>query len=110
MRLHQHRILHKLLHTIHQPIPIPTRHQPLIPGLPLIREMRVRLGDGRLIGDGEHAHPPAQDAEGVHRVEGLGAAADLGDGEGAALGWAHAACAEGDPVYLVFEDGCLGRC
>ena len=80
MRPHQNRILNKLLHTIHQPVAIPTRHQPLIPGRPLIWEMRVRLRDRRLIRDREHAHPPAQYPERVHCVEGLRAAAYLGDG------------------------------
>jgi len=62
MRPHQYCILHELLHTIHQPVPIPTRQDPLIPYLPLRREMRVRFRNRRLIRDREHAHPPAQKA------------------------------------------------
>lgn len=93
MRPHQNGVLHKLLHTIHQPVPIRTRHQPRIPRASLIGELRVRLRDGGLVRDREHPHPPAQDPEGVHRVEGLRAAADLRDGQGAALRWSYASCA-----------------
>ena len=63
-----------------------------------------------MVRDDEHAHPAAEDAQGVDGVEGLGAAGDFGDGEGAALCWADGADGEGDPVDLVFEDCCLDYC
>ncbi|BCR90414.1 uncharacterized protein ACHE_60300S [Aspergillus chevalieri] len=62
MRSHQNRILHKLLHTIHQSVPILTSEKPLNPDLPLRRKMRVRLRNRRLIRNSEHAHPPAKKA------------------------------------------------
>ena len=72
-----------------------------------VGELRVRHGHGALVGNGEHAHPPPQDAERVDAVEGLRTAGDLGDGEGAALGWAYGAGREWDPVDLVLEYGSL---
>lgn len=112
MRSHHNRILDKLLHTIHDPIPIPAWLHPT-PSFHLVilrRELRVRLRHGGLVRDDEHAHPAAEDAQGVDGVEGLGAAGDFGDGEGAALCWADGADGEGDPVDLVFEDCCLDYC
>ena len=79
----------------------------LITRRPFVGEMCVCFWDGGLIRDREHSHPPAEDAEGIDGVEGLGATADLGDGEGAALGGADTAGFKGDPVDLVFEYGGL---
>ena len=114
MRPHHQRKLDKLLHAIHQPIPIRARQEatPPIPSIPravlLLRKLRVRHGHGALVRNRKHAHPATQHAQRVHRVERLRAAAHLGDGQGAALGGAHGAGGEGDPVDLVFEDGGLG--
>ena len=99
MRPHNNRIFDQLLHTIHQPIPISTWQHPVPAQRLLVRvgfrarvgELCVSHGHGALVGDSEHAHPPPQDAERVDAVEGLRTAGDLGDGEGAALGWAHGA-------------------
>lgn len=107
LRPHKDTILDKFLHTIHQPISIPTRQQPT-PLISLIRELRIRSRQAGLVGDAEHAHPAPEDPQRVDGVEGLGAAVDLDEGEGAALGRAHAAGGEGDPVDLVFENAGLG--
>ena len=111
LRPHEDTILDKLLHAVHQPIAIPTRQQPARL-VALVRELRIRSRQAGLVGDAEHAHPAPEDPQSVDGVEGLRAAVDLDEGEGAALGRAHAAGGEGDPVDLVFEHagllGCLG--
>jgi hypothetical protein len=107
MRPHQNGVLDKLLHTIHQTIPVAAGHEMMVSRLSCVREMGIRLGDGRLVWDREHAHPSTEDAEGVDCVEGLGSSTNLGDSQRATLGGPDTPCREGDPVDLVFEDAGL---
>ena len=87
---HNNRILDKFLHAINKPVPITTRQKPTRL-ITLIRKLRIRFRQTRLVRNTKHAHPAAEDTERVHGIEGLGAAIDLDDGESTALGWAHAA-------------------
>ena len=49
-------------------------------------ELLERFGDTRLVRNGEHSHPAAEQTQGVHGVEALRAAGYLHHGQGAALG------------------------
>lgn len=57
----------------------------------------------RLVGDRDHTHPAAQQAQRVHRVEALRAARYLHHRQRAALRGTHGAIRQGQPVNLVLE-------
>lgn len=112
---HHNRVLDELLHAIDKAVPVATRQQPATAEQALgtraavclvgFSELRVRHGHGALIRDGEHAHPAAQDAQRVDRVEALAATADLRDSEGASLRRPDGPRTQRNPVDLVFEHG-----
>jgi hypothetical protein len=79
MRPHNNGILNKLLHTIHQPIPIPTRQQPSTPTAisPLILKLLPRSLQTTLIWDSKHSHPPAQYPQAINSVKALTPTVDL---------------------------------
>ena len=110
---HDDGVFDELLHAVNQPIAVPRRHEAAaalgvdvagdILGFFGGGELSIGFWEGRLVGDGEHAHPTAEDAQRVDGIEGLRATGDLGDGESAALRGAHGAGAQRDPVDLVLE-------
>ena len=114
---HDDGVFDELLHAVHQSVTVARWHEPasapgfdiggIVGGVFGVGELGVGLGDGGLVGNGEHAHPAAEDAQRVDGVEGLRAAGDLGNGERAALRGAHGAGAQRDPVDLVLEHGRL---
>lgn len=104
---HEEGVLYKLLHAIHQSVPVTTGHKSLISWLTVIGEMCIRFRDRRLIRNSEHAHPPAEKAQRVDGVERLRAATHLRNGEGPALRWTYTPGSQRDPVDLIFEDGGL---
>lgn len=67
---HYQRILYKFLHTINKSISVSTWHKstPSIIRI-LICELCISHRDRALIRNSEHAHPPAEDAQGIHSVE-----------------------------------------
>ena len=120
---HHERVLDELLHAIHDAVAVAggfesttavggrgiAIHTLCVRGgrWRLVGEMCVCLRDRRLIRNHKHAHPSAEDAERVDRVEGLRAAVDLGDGKRATLRGADGAAAQWNPVDLVLEDSGL---
>ena len=76
---------------------------------PAIRiEFLKGLGDGRLVGDGDHPHPAPENAHLVDGIEALRAARDLHDGERAALRRADRADRKRNPVDLRLHDAAHG--
>src|SRR5690606_32657387 len=67
-------------------------------------ELFERLGNGRLVRNGDHPHPAPKDAELTDRVERLRPARDLHDRQGLTLGWPHRADCQRYPVDLGFHD------
>ncbi|MNX55154.1 hypothetical protein D3C86_859050 [compost metagenome] len=86
---------HQFLHHIDDAVVVTGRRHAAV-----LVELREGLGHAGLVGDGDHPHPAAQQAQGVDRVETLRAAGDLHDRQGAALGRAHAAHVERQVVDL----------
>src|SRR3546814_1427634 len=89
--------------------PRSTRTDTLFPYTTLFRsavlvELLERHSNARLVGDGEHAHPPPEQPQRVDRVERLRSARNLHDGQGPALGRTHAAEFERQMVDLRFHD------
>lgn len=77
MRPHQDCIFHKFFHSVNYPFPEASVHQTLIVRLAFVRKLRIRSWYRRLIRGSEHAHPAAEDTEGVHDVKTLRASAYL---------------------------------
>lgn len=69
VRPHDDGVLDKLLHAVYQPVPVATGHEPT--AFLLLGELSVRLRDGALIWNGEHAHPATENAQRVDGIEGL---------------------------------------
>ena len=96
------------LHTIYQPISIPTRHQSASTlWAILLRKLCIRFRNRTLIRYCEHAHPAAEDPKGISSVKRLRATVALRDCQRPTLSRADTACREGNPIYLVFENGGL---
>lgn len=108
MRPHNDGILDELLHAIHQSISVGAWFQSAA-SIHIVRVRKVRPGlrNRALVRNREHPHPAAQDAQRVHRVEGLRTAIHLSDGQRPALGGPHRPSREGNPVDLVLENGGL---
>src|SRR3546814_19953176 len=89
--------------------PRSTRTDTLFPYTTLFRsavlvELLERHSNARLVGDGEHAHPPPEQPHRVDRVERLRSARNLHDGQGPALGRTHDADFEPPKVGRSLHD------
>lgn len=94
-------VLDKLLHAINESVSISTWHQST--ASLLLGELLVCHGNGALVWNGKHAHPPTQYAQRVNRVEGLRAAIYLCNRKRSPLGWTDRASRERNPINLVLE-------
>lgn len=59
MGSHDNGVLDKLLHAVHQTVPVPAGEHAA--ALFLGRKLRVRLWDGALVRYDKHAHPATED-------------------------------------------------
>src|SRR3546814_6492085 len=76
----QHGEPHQLLGNIDNPVIIARRQHAAC-----LVELRISFGNDRLVGDGDHPHTAAEDAQSVDAVERLRSRRDLHHGESAAL-------------------------
>ena len=93
------RELHQLFHHVHDPV---IQRRGLHP--PVLVELQKRLGHRGLVRDRDHAHPAPEHAKLVDRVEALRPAGDLHHRQRLALGGAHAAERQRNPVDLRLHD------
>lgn len=89
MRFHHDSVFDEFLHAIKESIPVAASRQPVNIIAFSTHVLRVRLWNRGLAGNGEHAHPVAQNTQWIDRIEGLRAAGNLRNGERSPLSRSH---------------------
>src|SRR3546814_5765975 len=99
MAAREHGEAHQLFGNIHYPVVIARRQHAA--GLV---ELLICLGDARLVRNGDHPHPPSEDAQRVDAVERLRSRRDLHHRERATLRWTQPLISERKMIDLRLHD------